>query len=179
MTVKAPTPAKTGTGFVSSVYAKYGADLHHFLLNRLRRDQDANDVAQEVYLRLLRLKSQEFVRQPHAYVFHIACQVIGQLKMREKVDSTLLTYDSDLASDQAEHPLHFDPDPMLGPVNADYELQRLLADLSVTHRKVFLLRRCDGLSWAEIAQQLQLSVHTVKKYIAEANARINAMALKG
>ncbi len=179
MKAKAPNTLRPGTGFVSSIYAKYGADLHHFLLHRLRRDQDASDVAQEVYLRLLRLKSQEFVRQPHAYVFHIACQVIGQLKMREKADHDVLTYDTELATDLAEHPPEFDPDPLLGPVNADYQLKRLLEDLSDTHRKVFILRRCEGLSWAEIAGELNLSVHTVKKYIAEANARISAAALEG
>lgn len=164
--------------FVSRVFAEYGADLEHFLLNRLHRNQDTDDVAQEVYLRLLRLKQPEFVRQPYSYVFHIARQVIGQMRLREKHDHDHVTFDSDLAAERAEHPAEFDPDPLLGPVNADYQIERLLAELSPTHRKVFLLRRAKGLSWEEIATALELSVHTVKKYISEANAAINVRSLE-
>lgn len=165
-------------GLVSRIFAEYGADLHQFLINRLHREHDAKDVAQEVYLRLLRLNRPDFVRQPYAYVFHIARQVIGQMRIRERKDQDVVTFDSELAAERSEHPGSFEQDPLLGPVNADHQLKRLLETLSATHRQVFLLRRAQGLSWTEIAKALDLSVHTVKKYISEANAALNVRSLE-
>lgn len=173
MSAKTQSRSTEAARFVSRVFAEYGADLEQFLSNRLRGQQSCADVAQEVYLRLLRLKRPEFVRQPYSFVFHIARQVLGQMRLSEKQDQDHVMFDSELAAERAEHPSEFDPDPLLGPINADLQLERLLSQLSATHRKVFLLRKAKGMSWAEIAEALSLSVHTVKKYISEANALIN------
>ncbi len=83
-------PAKTRAGENSFTQLRpqrlYGADLYFFLLSRLKNEQDAKDVVQEIYLRLLRLGQGELVRNPHAYVYFVASQVLTQFRMRAKAE---------------------------------------------------------------------------------------------
>ena len=167
MAKKTPLPA---AGFVTSVFKTYGAELHGFLVRRLRRDQDAKDVAQEVYLRLLRLERSELVRQPHAYVYFVASQVVADFQMRASQHPVV--YDSDALERRAERLADPLEDETAAQLEVEQELKRLLYKLSATHRHVLLLRKRDGLSLEEIAQQLGFSVHTVKKYLCQANAQI-------
>src|SRR4051812_26778 len=93
--------AKQSAQFVQEVAETYGRNLHQYLVKRLRAGEDAQDLAQEVYLRLLRLHRSDLVRQPVAYVYFLASQVVGEHRMRE--GKRPLVYDSalsELAADQ-------------------------------------------------------------------------------
>jgi RNA polymerase sigma-70 factor (ECF subfamily) len=149
----------------------YGSRLHRFLLRRLRTREDAADVAQEVYLRLLRLERADLIRKPAAYVYLVASQVAAEYRLREKsqplaVDTESLERLTDLSAfASAEEPGAL--------VDVDTELERLLRRLSVTHRNVLILKKRDGLSVKEIASALSLSEHTVKKYLFQAMAQLS------
>jgi RNA polymerase sigma-19 factor, ECF subfamily len=144
--------------------------LHRFLVRHLRAGQESADLAQEVYLRLLRLEKSELVRQPQAYVYTIASHVTSQLRMR--AGRELIRFDSEIADEAAEHPSTLSNDELIDQINAECELERLLSVLPAIHRAAFVLCKRDGLSYTEIARQLGISVHTVKKYIHEAMVRI-------
>jgi RNA polymerase sigma factor (sigma-70 family) len=140
-------------------------------VRRLKGAENAADLAQEVYLRLLRVENQELVRSPQDYLYGIAAHVVYQFRLRSRRE--LVIYDSDTLDEITEHPAQTDtfgglPDRL----NLQRELERALARLSPTHQAVFLLRKRDGLSLQEIATQLRLSTHTVKKYIFQAKAQI-------
>lgn len=162
---------KRAAGFVKSVVETYGALLHRYLIKRLRAGEDAQDVAQEVYLRLLRLERSDLIRQPAAYVYFIAAQVVGEQRLRES--KRPLVYDSELLERSDEHSAA-DRDELAEQEHARRELRRLLAKLSAAHRAVFLLRRRDGFSTQEIAEKLQMSHFKVKRYLVEANATLES-----
>jgi RNA polymerase sigma factor (sigma-70 family) len=166
----APGQPHEDGSFAARVQRLYGADLHWFLVDRLKSDQDAKDVMQEVYLRLLRLGPGELVREPRAYVYFVTRQVLAQFRLR--VARSLVTYDSKLAQ-------RLDPEQRVPDVAEHLmalgELEHVLESLPPLHSKVFVLRAFEGLSWAQIAEQLCISKHTVKKYLCEANARIGSM----
>jgi hypothetical protein len=61
--------------FVASIAARYGRRLRRFLSVRLRNTADVPDLAQEVFLRLLRVEGYESIRSPEAYLFTIASHV--------------------------------------------------------------------------------------------------------
>ncbi|HKQ82854.1 MAG TPA: sigma-70 family RNA polymerase sigma factor [Steroidobacteraceae bacterium] len=157
--------------FAAEVQRLYGSDLYFFLLSRVRNEHEAKDVAQEIYLRLLRLGQGELVRDPHAYVYFVARQVLAQFSMRAK--HSPLVYDSTLLGSRDRHPDELTRDVVSEPWMALAEVEEMLAALPTMHRKVFTMRKLDDLSWTEIAKQLDISVHTVKKYLCEANARIS------
>jgi RNA polymerase sigma-19 factor, ECF subfamily len=163
--------------FVRSAHEAYGAELHRFLVRRLGKSQDAEDLAQEVYLRLLRLEKAALVRKPIAYMYVVATQVVAQFRMQMEHDPTI--YDSETVSRWAEH-LHEEPtDALAARLSDQQQLKQLLAELPAMHRNVLLLRKRDGLSWVEIAQKLGISEHTVKKYLYEARARLTVLRLEG
>jgi RNA polymerase sigma-19 factor, ECF subfamily len=162
--------SKAATRFVCEVALAYGSDLHRFLVKRMRANEDAEDVAQEVYLRLLRLERSDLIRQPHAYVYYIAAQIAGERRMRAAQQS--IVYDSAMAERVANEAAHAWPDELPEQLHVERELKRLLARLSTVHRNVLILRKRDGLSIPEIAQELGISVHKVRRYLVEANERM-------
>lgn len=173
MTTLPSSPENRDASFAAETQKLYGADLYFFLLSRLRNEQDAKDVVQEVYLRLLRLGTGELVRDPHAYVYFVARQVMAQFRMRVKLDP--LVYDSALLPNRDAELAEVGRDSVADRWLALSEVEGLLAALPPMHRNVLTMRKLDGLSWLQIAERLKISVHTVKKYLCEANARISVM----
>ncbi|HLR47124.1 MAG TPA: sigma factor [Deinococcales bacterium] len=57
--VKNPEPTPQAREFAVSAVTNYGLQLHHFLRRRVRHVEDLDDMVQEVYLRLLRVKNGE------------------------------------------------------------------------------------------------------------------------
>src|SRR5689334_17981595 len=163
-------PRSAAGSFVAQVVLAYGSQLHRFLLRRLHRKEDAADVAQEVYMRLLRLPRTDLIRKPQAYVYFVASQVAAEHRMREKNEP--LAFNSDALERLTDVAAYARPDDVAESLDTDKELKRLLGKLTQTHRNVLILRKRDGLSTKEIARELQLSEHTVKKYLFQAMARM-------
>ncbi|HEU4603580.1 MAG TPA: RNA polymerase sigma factor, partial [Steroidobacteraceae bacterium] len=142
--------------------------LHRFLVRRLRGSQHAQDLAQEAYLRLLRVERVELVRQPRAYLYRIAVNLVSEFRLRAQREP--ITYDSETLEQLAEIADVESPGEAERAVEAQ-QMEVLLEQLPPLYRAIFLLRKRDGLSYQEIAQQLDISVHTVKKYLARAVAK--------
>jgi DNA-directed RNA polymerase specialized sigma24 family protein len=64
--------------FVAGMAAKYGGRLRRFLKLRLSNASDVPDLAQEVFLRLMRVPRHEDIRSPEAYLFTVASHVVHQ-----------------------------------------------------------------------------------------------------
>jgi RNA polymerase sigma factor (sigma-70 family) len=152
--------------FVATIAARYGARLRRFLAVRLRNADDVPDLAQEVFLRLLRVEGYEGIRSPEAYLFTIASHVIHQHAVRRssepvsvdiaEVFSELRTSASDDPPDQAAHAQQID------------ELERILAHLPARVATALVLHRVAGYSVQEVGDELGVSRETAKKYLARA-----------
>jgi RNA polymerase sigma factor (sigma-70 family) len=152
----------------STASEQYYGELHRFLMRRLRGSQHAQDLAQEAYLRLLRVERSELIRQPRAYLYRIAVNLVSEFRLRAKREP--ITYDSESLEQLAEIACVDSPAEAELAVEAQ-QVEALLEQLPPLYRAIFLLRKRDGLSYPEIAQQLDISVHTVKKYLARAVAK--------
>src|SRR5689334_9767467 len=95
------------TGFAASAFGRYAASLHRFLVRRLRDPDSADDVAQEVFSRVLRMEHDELVRKPRSYLFGIAFHVVREFSARQ--GDQRVTFDSEAVEQTAEHPPHIDP----------------------------------------------------------------------
>ena len=152
--------------FVSGIASRYGQRLRRFFSLRLRNEADAPDLAQEVFLRLMRVEHHESIRSPEAYLFTVASHVLHQHTLRQANTPASL----DIAAMFAELQLTSDDDPS---VHADAqqrlkEFERVLALLPPKFATTLLLHRVAGLSIEEIGQQLGVSRPTAKKYLARA-----------
>jgi RNA polymerase sigma factor (sigma-70 family) len=141
-----------------------GSDLVRFLARRLRSVADARDVAHEAYVRLLRVKRQDLIRDPQAYLYRIAVNILYEFELKKKADAMGLAR---CAECQAADPdLGRYPDHDVEVLQARKRIEAVLAELSPKCRAVFILYRRDGLSYKEIGAQIGISTNMVKKYLA-------------
>lgn len=86
--VPAPPPDTTYQEFIRTLFREHNQALIGFLASRLRSDAEAEDVAQEAYVRLLQLEQPGTVSFIRAYLFRIAANLaadrLRQRAVREK-----------------------------------------------------------------------------------------------
>ena len=158
---------QASAGWTEQIFGAHYAPLLRFLLKHLQQRQDAEDLAQEAFLRLLRVPHAELIRQPDAYLFRIAANLLTEFRLHTR--RLAVVFDSEMA----EHAQQTDGagnHPMDALADSDH-LQWAIGQLSPKCRAALLLHRRDGLTYAQIAAQLGVSAEMVKKYIATGVAR--------
>ncbi len=156
--------------FDASSFRTYDKQLHRYLARRLTQRQDAEDLAQEVYLRLLRVDAAKRVEKPVAYIFGIASHVVADFKNGSRQSHERLEESGEDPDDRASA-----PDDLADRLNLQQQLERAFARLPRTHAMVLIAHKHCGLSYEEVAAELGLSIHTVEKYLTQAKAVIRTM----
>jgi RNA polymerase sigma-70 factor (ECF subfamily) len=172
--MKAQKPAAIAQ-FVAQAFRRYGMGLHRYLERRLSSPQDADDLTQEVYLRLLRLEDTEFVRKPQAYLYGVASNVVREYRMRSDLERERMSFDSDLMQDETDHPHELQADDLADRLHTVRQLEKALDQLPPMHRAIIVLLKRDGLTYEEAAQATGLSWWTVEKYYHQAKAQLKTM----
>jgi RNA polymerase sigma factor (sigma-70 family) len=157
---------------MGSLFVHYRGRLERFLANRSRRPHEANDLAQEVYLRLLRFPPGEVIQKPQAYLYRIASNVVHDFNLRAAQEP--VTFDTDVTEELAEQAADVWAGDLGDRLIAEQELHRLLVQLPRGHLAALLLHMRDGMSYAEVAKALGIEINTAKKRIARAIAQCRA-----
>jgi RNA polymerase sigma-70 factor (ECF subfamily) len=148
---------------VERLFREHNQALLRFLVSKLQSQQEAKDIAQEAYVRLLKLDTPDAVSYLRAFLFKTASNLaIDRLRTRQAETRRL---EMEFFEEQP-----FEPDPE-NRVTAAEDLrviEQSLRKLPPKCRQAFLLRRLDGLSCAEIARRMQIPERTVRHYITEA-----------
>lgn len=152
--------------FVASMATQYGRRLRRFLSVRLRNVHDVPDLAQEVFLRLLRVNDQEAIRNPEAYLFAVAGHVLHQHSLRQSAGPSFVDI-TDAASD-LQSPATDDPTARTDNAQRVEQLERILARLPPRVGAALVLHRIGGYTVQEIADQMGVARETAKKYLARA-----------
>ena len=135
---------------------------------RRGRSADADDIAQDAYLKAMQLPQPDAVRDPVRYLFRIMRNLIVDRK-RSKTRETTAIEAIAVAEFGARMP---DPERVL---TGKQELSLALAAikrLPPRCREAFILHRFKGLSYSAIAKRMRISVSMVEKHIAEAMLRV-------
>ncbi len=163
--------------WVRTVFGEYGRELHRYLTRRLRRAADADDLAQEVYLRLMRRNRSDAVLNPRAYVYRVASHVIAEFHSRSDQTAEHVSLDGSMLAQLEEvQGGQSSPDDMAERLSLQRQMDAALGQLPPTHRAIFTLHKRDGYSHEEIAKKLDVSVFTVEKYLVQAKARLVSLA---
>jgi len=152
---------------VHNTVRRYHDSLISFLRQRLRTPEDANDVAQEAYIRMMQYQNSRQIRSPSSMLFRIAINVANDLGRSEQVRRV-----SDQCSLDAVELVSDTPSPER-EISGKQELELLRAaieDLSPKCRQVFLLSRVRRMTYPEIAAHCGISVKMVEKHISRALA---------
>lgn len=150
--------------------------LRRYLFHRLRGPQDIEDVMQEIWLRLLR-NDPAAIDDPLAYVLRIARNVTADTMARAIAERQHVVKGSDEFGRAAETIAEPSTANLAERLINERELDRAVNELPETHARVLGLQ-LEGLSYAEIAAQLRLSVHTVEKYLWESKAILRTRLIK-
>jgi RNA polymerase sigma factor (sigma-70 family) len=161
---------------VERLFEQHRAALQGFFARRVRIKQDAPDLVQEVYLRMLRVKDADALRNPEGYLFTVASNLVYEqavLNRRQTVDLDRPGVEQALAA-PARYEEMFDDERRVQRLN------KVLAELSPKCRATVYMKYQHGLSYEEIAQQIGVSPHMVQKYlgIALAHCRRRMARLK-
>jgi RNA polymerase sigma factor (sigma-70 family) len=161
-------PRRLNENFVSSIASRYGERLRSFLTRRLRNASDAPDLAQEVFLRLMRVEHHESIRSPEAYLFTVASHVLHQHALKQSATPICVDI-SDLFS-ELQLTSGDDPAAKADIAQRLEHLERTLKQLPSKMSTALMLHRFAGFSIEEIGEQLGISRPTAKKYLARALA---------
>lgn len=149
---------------------RYGRGLRRFLSVHLRNAQDVPDLAQEVYLRLLRVNHHEAIRNPEAYLFTVAGHVVRQHLLRQSAGTTSIDITeaiSELALPAEEEP----PGILENSQRVEKFKKEVLDRLPRRVGAALVLHRIRGYSVQETATMMGLTRETVKQYLADAVRR--------
>jgi RNA polymerase sigma factor (sigma-70 family) len=145
------------------LFSEHRGGLQDFFRRRVK--VDAQDLAQEVYVRILRLKDTQAIRNPELYLYTVANNLVKEHAVVERRLNTSDVDDTAIQQQLAELP-PFDDD-----FDTDELVKRLrvvLAELPPKCRAAVVLQYRYGLSYEEIGGKLGVSTNMVKKYLAQA-----------
>lgn len=171
--------ARSDPTLTKLAFERYRGGLQRYLMRRLNNVDDAQDLAQEVYLRLLRVEKEELVLYPQAYMYRIASNVVYEFRLRDSREKEWLVINSEVADVASAEVSTGENDEQARALHSQREAQRLLSSLSATEKAIVVMQKQQGMSYAEIAEALGLSIHTVKKYLFRALLQLRKHAGKG
>lgn len=156
-----PVPA-----LIEKLFQEQYSSLHAFFRRRTQSRSEASDLAQEVYLRMLRVGDVDGIRNPEAYLYTVAANLLKEQSVSADRRGRVVDID-DAQSEEAlqEHPSF---DGNLDATRRIGRLQEVLEQLTPKCRAVVVLQYQHGLSYQEIGERLGISSNMVKKYLAQA-----------
>jgi RNA polymerase sigma factor (sigma-70 family) len=156
-----------GQGLViAGWYQEHQPWLQKWLLRRLPCSGLAADLTQDTFVRLLvswRDKIPDAISEPRAYLASVAKCVLIDHYRRASLEQAYLQALQCLP--EAYHP---SPETQAILLASLIEIDTMLDGLPLKVRSAFLLVQIDGLSYAEVARELQVSISSVQKYMAKA-----------
>jgi RNA polymerase sigma factor (sigma-70 family) len=150
----------------------YSPALHKYLLRRIRAAA-VPDIAQEVFLRFVRVNALDRIRNPLGYLCTIASHVIREVRLRDEARPFI--YDSIAAEAASESLENAEPADLAERIGLARDLEAAISRLPPTQRAVLLLVKHAGFSYEEVARETGLSPATVRVYLAEARAKVQLL----
>src|SRR6202166_1386998 len=158
--------AEPKPSLVERLFAEHRGALQTFFQRRIRTRADAADLAQEVYVRMLRIGDQEAIRNPVHYLYAVANNLVKEHAALDRRQASGIDIDQAPAHERLETLPEFD-----GDLDASQRIARLGGVLKQPRpkcRAAVELRFTHGVSFREIAMHLGVSPQMAKKYVAQA-----------
>ncbi|MCB5185753.1 sigma-70 family RNA polymerase sigma factor [Methylobacillus gramineus] len=139
---------------------------HSWLVSLLRRKlsctNQADDLAHDTFTRILASHSElAGIKEPRAFLTTVAKRLLANHYQRQTLEQAYLQALAIMPEPQA-----ISPEQRLLILQTLHEVDEMLDGLPAKARSAFLLSQLDGLTYDEIAIQLEISSRTVKRYMA-------------
>ena len=154
-----PRSADPHAEFVTGLFERCRRALLRYLFDLLSRREDAEDVVQETYIRLMNAKTLERSdARARAFLFKIATNLAYDRFRERRVRGA--QSDAELGALASDAP---SPERIVAFEQGVDIVKRTLLELTPRCRQVFLLRTAEELDYEEIAQRLNVSKRTVER----------------
>ncbi len=157
--------------FIASLVSEHGAPLENYLARKLDSREDAAELAQEAYMRLHRLEQPENLDNARAFLFQVATNLAVDQLRRRQLHFKFLKAEKSVNPDGEPADLNAagaSPEQIIGARQKLSAIESALEQMPFKVKQAFLLHRQSGLSYSAIAEQMQVSVSSVEKYILQA-----------
>jgi len=154
-------------------FKKYYNRLNSYTSDILKDSLAAEEIVEELFLKVWEKRSQINIQSsPAAYFFRTAYNNSLNYIKHRKVEAKFLAYQSQRSFAELEKAN--DSYPLSTLIEKDFEarLQKSLEKLPDQCRQIFLMSRMEGKKNQEIAENLQVSVNTVKTQLLRALSRL-------
>ncbi|MBD9483657.1 sigma-70 family RNA polymerase sigma factor [Pseudomonas sp. PDM14] len=148
---------------VHQLYQSNHAWLYGWLRKRLGCADNAADLAQDTFARILASRRVLEAREPRAYLTTVAKGLLINWYRRQSLERAYLDALADLPEELAPS-----LEQRLIILETLHEIDSLLANLPEPVRRAFLLSQIDGLTYPAIAEVLGVSLGSVKRYMQQA-----------
>jgi RNA polymerase sigma factor (sigma-70 family) len=159
-----PTPPPTST--VVGLFRTNARKITNFLSYRLRNREDAEDAAQEVFLRLWKREVEGSLRDEATGYMNTAVHNVAidldRMRISHAVDTLVDVHEVDLPDQRVPQ------DEQAYWREGVVTLVHLLEGLPEIVQRVFALYHIEGMSHVEIARNLGISVRSVERHMARA-----------
>lgn len=157
--------------FIEQLVRDHGLSLERFLARKLDNAADAAELAQEAFLRIYRLEHPEKLDNARAFLFQVASNLAVDHLRRRSLHYRFLKNEQSQFSEGEPFDINasgFSPEDILAAREKLTRIYGAVERLPMKCRQAFLLHRNSGLSYTAIAQELDVSVSSVEKYILQA-----------
>ena len=153
---------------IAEYFEAYGQDIRGFLRRRVNSPEQADDLLQQVFLRLMGRADWKEVRNPEAYLRATARHVLADFyrTQNSRDKGVVLEYQESWHADET-----WQPDKSLLSHELVNRLAAVLESLSPKVQRAFVLSRVYGHTYKQIGEILSISPRTVEKHVAKAVAR--------
>ena len=153
---------------VQTLYEGHHGWLRNWLRKRLGNSFDAADLAQDTFTRILesrrKLDAQDLLLQePRAYLTTVAKHMLCNHFRRLSLERAWLD-----ALAQMPEPSVPSPEQRLVILETMHQIDAMLDGLPTRTRTVFLMAQLDGMTYRQIADAMNITDRTVRRYMAHA-----------
>ena len=161
---------------------RFREPLTSFFQRRLRSRTDAEDLTQEVFIRLMRHPDRNDGKTIDAYVFKIAASVLNdwlrRLAARHAHSLCQIRQQEDVTAIPACLVEGRDPERVVIGKQSLKNIEDALGELGSRTRDIFLLSRLENVPHREIARDFGISVSAVEKHVIKAVAYLSSRAFR-
>lgn len=145
---------------VADLYASHHGWLRGWLRKKMGCADNAADLAQDTFVRLLGQRKAPDLSEPRALLTHIAKALMIDHWRRQAVERAYLEAIAHLPEAVAPS-----PETRLLILEALMRIETMLRGMPAKTCEIFLLSQLDGLTYPQIAGQLGTSLVTVKRHM--------------
>jgi RNA polymerase sigma factor (sigma-70 family) len=149
---------------VQNLYCEHHGWLHRWLDRKVGNASDAADLAHDTFVRLLtRQSATSFGAEPRALLTHIAKGLVIDRWRRQDVERAYLDTIAHLPEPEVPS-----PETRWLILEALYRIDAMLSAMPDKARRAFLMSQLDGMTYSQVAEALDVSLITVKRYMRDA-----------